>query len=108
MVLATQGPSDLEAVDLALLPQVMQGTARQLVFRRGSPHDARLGEALFGQAWTEGVTRYSDGRTSWRQVERPRVSVDESAAALRFQSAPITPGQQVYQFSICSPARRRA
>ena len=34
-------------------------------------------QALFGQAWTYDVTRYSDGRISERQVERPRVAVDE-------------------------------
>jgi len=40
VVLATQGPSDLEAVDHALLPQVLQDTAWQLAFRQGSPQDA--------------------------------------------------------------------
>jgi len=77
VVLATQGPSDLEAVDHALLPQVLQDTAWQLAFRQGSPMDARHMEALFGQAWTDDVTRYSDGRSSYRSVERPRVPVDE-------------------------------
>jgi hypothetical protein len=33
VVLATQGPSDLEAVDRALLPQVLQDTAWQLAAR---------------------------------------------------------------------------
>jgi hypothetical protein len=40
VVLATQGPSDLEAVDRALLRQVLQDTAWQLAFRQGSPQDA--------------------------------------------------------------------
>jgi hypothetical protein len=34
VVLATQGPSDLEAVDRAVLPRVLQDTAWQLAFRR--------------------------------------------------------------------------
>jgi hypothetical protein len=35
VVLAIQGPSDLEAVDRSLLPQVLQDTAWQLAFRQG-------------------------------------------------------------------------
>src|SRR6202023_667083 len=34
VVLATQGPSDLEAVDRSLLPQVLQDTAWQSVVRQ--------------------------------------------------------------------------
>jgi len=82
VVLATQGPSDLEAVDRALLPQVLQDTAWQLAFRQGSPQDAERMQALFGQAWIEDLTRYSDGRFSTRHVERPRVRVDEWMNAL--------------------------
>src|SRR5204863_1550380 len=52
VVLATQGPSDLEAVDRALLPQVLQDTAWQIVFRQGSPQDAERMQALFGKTWT--------------------------------------------------------
>src|SRR5712671_5467507 len=77
VVLATQGPSDLEAVDRALLPQVLQDTAWQLAFRQGSPQDAERMQALFGRTYVEDLTRYSDGRFSTRHVERPRVSVDE-------------------------------
>src|SRR5438876_5212917 len=77
VVLATQGPSDLEAVDRALLPQVLQDTAWQLAFRQRSPQDAERVQAVFGQAWVEDLTRWSDGRSSSRQVERPRVSIDE-------------------------------
>src|SRR5205085_9360059 len=51
VVLATQGLSDLHALEPALVDQVVQDTAWQLVFRQGSPHDARQVEALFGQAW---------------------------------------------------------
>lgn len=43
---------------------------------------ARQVEALFSEAWVEDLTRYSDGRFSTRQVERPRVSVDEWMNAL--------------------------
>src|SRR5207237_6374352 len=68
VVLASQGPSDLEAVDRSLLPQVLQDTAWQLVFRQGSPQDAERMQALFGQTWVEDLTRYSDGRSSSRQV----------------------------------------
>jgi len=77
VVLATQGPSDLEAVDRSLLPQVLQDTAWQIGFRQGSPHDARQMEALFGQGWVEDVTWRSDGMTTTRRVERPRVAIDE-------------------------------
>src|SRR6476469_2469049 len=62
VVLATQGLSDLEAVDHTLVAQVLQDTAWQLGFRQGSPQDARQLEALFGQAAAEDMTRYSDGR----------------------------------------------
>jgi hypothetical protein len=51
VVLATQGPSDLEAVDHALLPQVLQDTALELAFRQGLPQDAERMQALFGKAW---------------------------------------------------------
>jgi len=77
VVMATQGLSDLRAVDHALVDQVLQDTAFQIGFRQGSPNDAALMESLFGQAWQEDVTRYSDGRTSSRLVERPRVAADE-------------------------------
>src|SRR5437667_6511060 len=82
VVLATQGPSDLEAVDRALLPQVLQDTAWQLAFRQGSPQDARQMEALFGKAWVNDESWSNDGRTMTRRVERPRVSIDEWMNAL--------------------------
>src|SRR5207244_334995 len=77
VVLATQGPSDLEAVDRALLPQVLQDTAWQLAFRQGSPQDAERMLALFGQAWVKDEAWRSDGLTTKRLVERPRVPLDE-------------------------------
>jgi hypothetical protein len=50
VVLATQGPSDLDAVDRALLPQVLQDAAWQRAFRQGAPQGAQRMEGLFGQA----------------------------------------------------------
>ncbi len=38
--MATQGLTDLEAVDRALVHQVLQDTAWQMGFRQGSPRDA--------------------------------------------------------------------
>ena len=61
VVLATQGPSDLEAVDRALLPQVLQDTAWQLAFRQGSPQDAERCRRCSGRRGS---------RTSWRSDGR--------------------------------------
>src|SRR5919202_2938438 len=77
VVMATQGLTDLEAVDRALVHQVLQDTAWQLGFRQGSRRDAELMQGLFGEEWIEDVTRWSDGRSSSRQVERSRVSIHE-------------------------------
>jgi hypothetical protein len=77
VVLATQGLSDLEAVDRALVHQVLQDTAWQIGFRQGSPRDAELLQALFGQEWVEDVSWRSDGLLTTRRVQRPRVPVDE-------------------------------
>src|SRR5919202_2114359 len=77
VVMATQGLSDLEAVDRALVHQVLQDTAWQMAFRQGSPADARHMEALFGQGWVKDESWRSDGVTTTRMVERPRVPVDE-------------------------------
>jgi hypothetical protein len=109
-VLATQGPSDLEAVDRALLPQVLQDTAWQLAFRQGSPQDAERMQALFGQAYVEDMTRYSDGRDSWRRVERPRVRVDEWMNALEpgdawLRVAPIDRGWRQVRVRVALPSR---
>ncbi|MDQ6671044.1 MAG: type IV secretory system conjugative DNA transfer family protein, partial [Chloroflexota bacterium] len=48
VVMATQGLTDLEAVDHALVHQVLQDTAWQMGFRQGSPRDAEHMQALFG------------------------------------------------------------
>src|SRR2546429_60162 len=76
VVLATQGPSDLEAVDRALPPQALQDTAWQLAFRQGSSGEAEHMQAVLGQPGAEDRTRWFDGRSSSRHVERPRVSID--------------------------------
>jgi hypothetical protein len=112
VVLATQGPSDLEAVDRALLPQVLQDTAWQLVFRQGSPVDARHMEALFGQAWADDFTRWSDGRSSSRQIQRPRVSADEWMNGLRpgdawLRVAPVDRGWRQHRIRVASATRMR-
>ena len=75
-MLATQGPSDLEAVDRALLPQVLQDTAWQLAFRQGCPRTpsaCRRCSAGLGQRRVVVERRPRDDA----QVERPRVSIDE-------------------------------
>ena len=88
VVLATQGPSDLEAVDRALLDQVLQGTPWQIAFRQGSPSDARHMQDLFGQHYVIDESSTNTGIVTKRQVERPRVPVDEWLNG----SAPGTPG----------------
>ncbi|MCA1647262.1 MAG: HNH endonuclease [Chloroflexi bacterium] len=108
MVLATQGPSDLEAVDRALLPQVLQETAWQLAFRQGSPHDARQLEALFGQGWVKDESWRSDGMTTTRLVERPRVRVDEWMNGLEpgdawLRVAPIDRGWRQVRVRVAMP-----
>ena len=77
VVLATQGLSDLQAVEPALVDQVLQDTAWQLVFRQGSPHDARLVESLFGHSWVIDESWTNTVVVTKHQVERPRVPVDE-------------------------------
>src|SRR6266852_331501 len=112
VVLATQGPSDLEAVDRALLPQILQDTAWQLAFRQGSPQDAERMQALFGHAYAEDLTRYSDGRFSTRHVERPRVPVDEWMNALEpgdawLRVAPVDRGWRQERVRVALPSRKQ-
>jgi hypothetical protein len=98
VVMATQGLSDLEAVDRALVHQVLQDTAWQLVFRQGSQRDAELLQGLFGEAWVEDLTRCSDGRTASRQVERPQLVntageiLREPMARARYDALRAAPG----------------
>jgi hypothetical protein len=108
VVLATQGPSDLEAVDRALLPQVLQDTAWQLAFRQGSPQDAERMQALFGQAWVTDESWSNDGRVTKRRVERPRVSIDEWMNALEpgdawLRVAPIDRGWRQVRVRVALP-----
>jgi hypothetical protein len=77
VVMATQGLSDLRAVQPALVDEVLQDTAWQVGFRQGSPDDAALMESLFGLGWAKEESWRSDGLTTARMVERPRVPVDE-------------------------------
>ena len=77
VVMATQGLTDLRATEPALVDQVLQDTAWQIGFRQGGPTDARLMQDLFGMAWVEDVARSSNGVSTYRQVQRPRVPVDE-------------------------------
>jgi HNH endonuclease/TraM recognition site of TraD and TraG len=112
VVLATQGPSDLEAVDRALLPQVLQDTAWQLAFRQGSPQDAERMQALFGQAWVNDESWRSDGLTTTRLVERPRVSIDEWMNALEpgdawLRVAPIDRGWRQERVRVALPTMTR-
>jgi hypothetical protein len=108
VVLATQGPSDLEAVDHALLPQVLQDTAWQLAFRQGSPQDAERMQALFGKAWAIDESWSSDGRVTKRQVERWRVSIDEFMNGLEpgdawLRVAPIDRGWRQVRVRVAMP-----
>jgi hypothetical protein len=109
VVLATQGPSDLEAVDRSLLSQVLQDTAWQIVFRQGSPQDAERMQALFGKTWTIDESWSSDGRVTKRQVERWRVSIDEFMNDLQpgdawLRVAPIDRGWRQERVRVAMPA----
>jgi hypothetical protein len=110
VVLATQGPSDLEAVDHALLSQVLQDTSWQLAFRQGSPQDAEQLVRLFGEHQVVDTTRYSDGRRSWRDVEHPRVPVDEWLNGLRpgdawLRVAPVDRGWRQERVRVALPTK---
>jgi hypothetical protein len=112
VVLSTQGPSDLEAVDRALLSQVLQDTAWQLAFRQGSPGDARQMQVLFGEALANDVMRWNDGRSSVRKVERPRVSLDEWMNGLRpgdawLRVAPVDRGWRQHRVRVALPTVRK-
>jgi hypothetical protein len=108
VVLATQGPSDLEAVDHALLSQVLQDTAWQLAFRQGSPQDAERLQALFGQHSVVDESWSNDGRVTKRHVERPRVAVDEWMNSLQpgdawLRVAPVDKGWRQERVRVALP-----
>src|SRR5207244_3290494 len=97
-----------EAVDRALLPQVLQDTAWQLVFRQGSPQDAERMQALFGKAWMTDESWSNDGRVYKRRVERPRVSINEWMNALEpgdawLRVAPIDKGWRQERVRVALP-----
>jgi hypothetical protein len=65
-------------------------------------------QALFGNAYVEDLTRYSDGRFSARHVERPRVRVDEWMNALEpgaawLRIAPIDRGWRQERVRVALP-----
>ena len=102
----------MEAVDRALLPQVLQDTAWQLGFRQRGPQDARQLEALFGQAFVRDESWRSDGLTTTRMVERPRVSIDEWMNALEpgdawLRVAPIDKGWRQERVRVALPQPRK-
>lgn len=77
VVVATQGLTDLRAVDGALVDQLLQDTAIQVGFRQGGPVDAELMQAVFGQHWTIDESWTDDGRATRRRVQRWRVPIEE-------------------------------
>jgi hypothetical protein len=108
VVLATQGPSDLEAVDHALLSQVLQDTAWQLVFRQGSPQDAERMQLLFGQHYVVDESWSNDGRVTKRHVERARVLIDEWMNSLQpgdawLRVAPVDKGWRQERVRVAMP-----
>ena len=73
LVIADQGIAGLAAVHSDLPNAVLRSTGWQLVFRQGSPDDAEKMSALFGRAWRDDVSYGSDGRTTTRVRQEPRV-----------------------------------
>src|SRR5262249_25836478 len=71
---ADQGIAGLMSVHPDLPDAVLRSTGWQLIFRQGSPADADKMAAVFGTAWRDDVSHLSDGRTSTRRREEPRVS----------------------------------
>jgi hypothetical protein len=112
VVMATQGLSDLESVDRALVHQVLQDTAWQLAFRQGSPRDAEHLEKLFGRAWvTVNSSWRSDGLRTKQLVERARVPIDEWMNTLHpgdawLRVAPIDRGWQQVRVRVALPQHR--
>src|SRR5947209_17281848 len=112
VVMATQGLTDLEAVDRALVHQVLQDTAWQMGFRQGSPRDAQHMQALFGQAFVIDESWTNNGRVTKRQVERPRVPVDEWMNSLEpgdawLRVAPIDRGWRQVRVRVALPQPRK-
>jgi hypothetical protein len=92
VVLATQGPSDLESVDHALLAQVLQDTAWQLVLGQGT-FDSGVASRMLGVRPDVETTLRSDGLAT--RIDRWRCdrlggrvgAVEHSAADAAWRSA---------------------
>jgi HNH endonuclease len=73
LVVADQGIAGLSAVHPDLPDAVMRSTGWQLVLRQGSATDADKIAALFGMTQQPDVSQSSDGRTTTRWRDEPRV-----------------------------------
>jgi hypothetical protein len=73
VVVADQGIAGLSAVHADLPDAVMRSTGWQLVFRQGSATDAEKMAALFGMTQRPDIAHSSDGRTTTRYCDEPRV-----------------------------------
>jgi hypothetical protein len=73
LVVADQGIAGLSVVHPDLPDAVMRSTGWQLVLRQGSATDAEKMAALFGMTQRADVARSSDGRTTTRWHDEPRV-----------------------------------
>jgi hypothetical protein len=73
LVVADQGIAGLSAVHPDLPDAVLRSTGWQLVMRQGSPADAEKMAALFGTTWRRDTSTSSDGQSTTRWQEGPRV-----------------------------------
>jgi hypothetical protein len=73
LVVADQGIAGLTAVHSDLPDAVMRSTGWQLILRQGSPDDAEKMAALCGVTQRPDVAVISDGRTTTRWRDEPRV-----------------------------------
>jgi hypothetical protein len=73
LVVADQGIAGLSAVHADLPDAVMRSTGWQLVFRQGSATDAEKMATLFGMTQRPDIAHSSDGRTTTRYRDEPRV-----------------------------------
>jgi hypothetical protein len=101
------GTQDLQAVDPLAAVGGLDLDLVEVVAAL-SPHDARQVEALFGQAWMIDESWSTDGRVTQRQVERPRVAIDEWMNALEpsdawIRVAPIDQGWRQQRVRVAMP-----
>jgi hypothetical protein len=113
LVVADQGIAGLVAVHPDLPNAVLRSTGWQLVLRQGEPEDAGKMSALFGTTWRRDVSHGSDGRSSTRWQEGPRV---HPSWLLKLPTgsgwprvAPTTPtaGERAERIVVALPARTR-